>query len=259
MLRPFEIAPPPVLMTSAEGLASGSLMPTDLYLPVGEGMLARGFKRDEMSDGNTLKTFRESVPSSARTSFDAGVASLSRGDYTQAENSFKSAIDIDADATGALVYLAATFAASGHDQEAAGAWQTALIEGSDQPQIYSWLADALMRTNDLGEARTILLEAVEKWPADPRFAKPLALLYGMFGQGREAVRTLARHIEAQPNDLEALALGVEWTYHLHLAGTTATTRAEDVKRARAYADSYAKAKGPQAALVRQWMEYLQGK
>jgi VWFA-related protein len=259
MLRPFEIAPPPVLMTSAEGLASGSLMPTDLYLPVGEGMLARGFRRDEMSEGNTLKTFRERVPSSARTSFDAGVASLSKGDYTHAENSFKSAIDIDADATAALVYLAATFAASGHDQEAAGAWQTALIEGSDEPQIYSWLSDALIRTNDLGEARTILLEAVEKWPADPRFAKPLALLYGMFGQGREAVRTLARHIEAQPNDLDALALGVEWTYHLHLSGTTATTRAEDLKRARAYADSYAKAKGPQAALVKQWMEYLQGK
>jgi hypothetical protein len=33
--------------------------------------------------------------------------------------------------------------------------------------------------------------------------------------------------------------------------------AEDLKRAREYADAYARAKGPQLALVKQWVEYLE--
>lgn len=257
MLRTFEIAPPPVLMTSAEGLAAGALMPTDLYLPVAEGLMARAFRREDVVAPATLKVFRDRVAPRGQAAFDAGVQSLGRGDYPSAETSFKSVIDVDADSTAALVYLAATFAASGHDQEAAGAWQTSLIEGSDVPEIYRWLGDALLRQNDLGDARNILQEAVEKWPADARFAKPLAILYATFGQGREAVRTLARHLEHDPADIEALALGVEWMYHLHLSNATAYSRAEDLKRARGYADRYAGTKGVQQALVRQWMEYLE--
>jgi len=246
-----------VLMTSAEGLAAGALMPTDLYLPVAEGLMARAFRREDVVAPATLKVFRDRVAPRGQAAFDAGVQSLGRGDYPSAETSFKSVIDVDADSTAALVYLAATFAASGHDQEAAGAWQTSLIEGSDVPEIYRWLGDALLRQNDLGDARNILQEAVEKWPADARFAKPLAILYATFGQGREAVRTLARHLEHDPADIEALALGVEWMYHLHLSNATAYSRAEDLKRARGYADRYAGTKGVQQALVRQWMEYLE--
>lgn len=257
IVRRFEIAPPPVLMTSAEGLASGALMPTDLYLPVAEGLMGRAFRRDEVVAPATLKVFRDRVAPKGQAAFDAGVQLLGQGDYPSAETSFKSVIDVDADSTAALAYLAATFAAAGHDQQAAGAWQTSLVDGSDVPEIYQWLGDALLRTNDLGEARNILQEAVEKWPADARFAKPLALLYATFGQGREAVRTLARHIEYDPADIEALGLGVEWMYHLRLSNAVAYSRPEDLTRARGYADRYAAGKGPQQALVRQWIEYLE--
>ena len=82
--------------------------------------------------------------------FEQGVAS-SPGRISQGRRiSFKSAIQADSDnASAALAYLAATFAAAGHDAEAASAWQTALIDGSDLPQIYVWLGDALMRTRNL--------------------------------------------------------------------------------------------------------------
>jgi Tfp pilus assembly protein PilF len=257
LVRTFEIAPPPVLMTSAEGLSSGALVATDLYLPVGEGLLARPFRREDVIAPATLKLFRDRVVAARQPSFDDGVQALGRGEFPSAESSFKKAVDVDADSTAALAYLGATFAAAGHDQQAAGAWQTSLIEGSDIPEIYQWLGDALLRTNSLGDARNILLEAVEKWPADPRFAKPLALLYATFGQGREAVRTLDRHIEHYPEDAEALALAVEWMYHLRLSNAAAYSRAEDQKRARAYADQYVKTKGLQQALVRQWVDYLE--
>jgi hypothetical protein len=40
------------------------------------------------------------------------------------------------------------------------------------------------------------------------------------------------------------------------AGAVVHTPAEDYKLAQTYADAYAKASGPQLALVRQWVDYL---
>ncbi len=184
------------------------------------------------------------------------MALLASKDFVKAETALKSVIQGDADSTAPLVYLAATFAASGHDLEAANTWQTSLVDGEDIPQIYEWLGDAMMRNHDLGQARVILEEAIAKWPADVRFAKPLALLYATFGQGREAVRTLVRHLADHQQDVEALYLGIQWIFQLHQAGASALTRAEDVKLARGYATAYEKAKGPQTALVKQWISFL---
>ena len=61
------------------------------------------------------------------------------------------------------------------------------------------------------------------------------------------------------DDVDSLLTGVEWIYQLRVAGTSAQSPAEDVKLARTYADAYAKAKGPQAALVRRWMDFLEKK
>jgi hypothetical protein len=52
---------------------------------------------------------------------------------------------------------------------------------------------------------------------------------------------------------------VEWIYQLRQSNLSARTPAEDVKLARGYADAYLKAKGPQAALVKQWMDALEGR
>jgi hypothetical protein len=76
------------------------------------------------------------------------------------------------------------------------------------------------------------------------------------GLGREAVRTMQRHLEAQPADVEGLFMGVEWIYNLHSLGAVARSKAEDLKVARTYAGAYERAKVPQVALVKQWIEYL---
>jgi hypothetical protein len=90
-----------------------------------------------------------------------------------------------------------------------------------------------------------------------RFTKPLALLYAVFGQGKEAVRTLERWIDAHPDDASAQALGVEWMFRLHEAGASARTPADDLKLAREWADAYTRTKGPQVALVKEWMGALE--
>jgi tetratricopeptide (TPR) repeat protein len=259
LTRGFEVAAPPVLMTSASGAAAASIPMADVYLPVEEQMLARPFARLDALRPDVVSRFRDRVAPASLPAFNQGISALSAGDYGRAEQSFKAAVSVDADSTPILTYLAAVFAAAGHDGEAAGAWQTALIDGSDIPEIYIWLGDALLRSHELAQARTILEEAMAQWPDDPRFAKPLALTYATFGQGREAVLMLERHLTAHPEDRDALMLAVEWLYHLKVLGTTAHSRAEDQALARRYADAYLKeAKGQQAALVRQWLAFLEG-
>jgi VWFA-related protein len=256
LTRPFEVAPPKVLMTSAEGLGAVSV-DRELFLPIDEAGMAAPFHREEAVNPGTIQQFRERIAPEIKASFEEGVAFLAAGNYAKAEVSFKKAIDPDGDSTVPLVYLAAAFAAAGHNIEAASAWQTALIEGSDYPQIYQWLGDALMRERDYSAARTILEEAVGKWPSDPRFTKPLAMLYGTFGRGREAVRTLERYISERQDDRDAYYLGVQWIYTVHSEGAFVHGRADDAKLARAYAQLYEKAGGPQVALVKQWVEFLE--
>lgn len=253
--RPFEVAAPAVLMTSAT--SSTVTMPTDIYLPVAESMLSRGFNAGEVSRKDTVQSFRAHVPEKALAAFDKGVQAFSHGSYPEAEVTFKSAIDPDTDSSAIIAYLAAVFAAAGNDQQAAGAWQTALIDGSDFPQVYEWLAGSLLRTRDLSTARSMLEEAVAKWPSDVRFARPLALVYATLGQGPEAMRALERHLAAHREDVDGMFMGVEWMYQLHSAGVILHTPAEDLKLAKSYADAYTKAKGPQAALVKQWVGFIE--
>jgi Flp pilus assembly protein TadD len=255
LTRPFEVDAPAVLMTSA---AVPSITTTsDVYLPVPDELFARKFLRDAAARADTLRAFRATVAEPSRSAFDEGTKALASGDYPKAEQSFKSAIKPDTDVTAPMAYLAAVYALSGNDAQAAGAWQTTMIDGGRFPEVYEWLGDTLLRTHELAEARTVLEEAAAKWPSDARFTKPLALIYAVFGQGREAVRTLERWIAAHADDASSLSLGVEWMFRLHAAGAVAHSAAEDLKLATAWADAYTKTKGPQVALVKEWMQALE--
>lgn len=257
LTRAFEVSAPAVLMTSAE--AGAVLSTADVFLPVSDSMFGRVFDRGDLARSETLQAFRPRVAQPARAAFDAGVSALASGDLGKAETSFKAALGTDAENTAVLAYLAAVFAAAGRDDQASGAWQTALVDGSDFPQIYEWLSDALMRQRRFAEARGVLEEAVSKWPGDNRFAKPLALVYATFGQGPMAVRLMERHLDDHPDETEALQLAVEWLYHLKRAGAVARSPAQDAALARRYANAYAKTKGSQQALVRQWMQFIDAK
>ena len=256
LARAFEVAAPKVLMTSAEG-AGPMAADAELFLPVEEKAMKPAFQRDRAVDKATLEPFRARVPENARAAFDQGVAFMTAGDYVHAEQSFKKAIDPDIDSTAGLAYLAASFAASGHDVQAASAWQTALVDGTELSQIYQWLGDALIRTHEYGEARAILEEAAGRWPSDRRFTKPLAMLYATFGKGREAVRTIERYLSDQPDDADALYVALEWLYHVRSAGAVVHNKAEDLKLAQTYAADYERLGGKQIPLVKQWLGFLQ--
>jgi tetratricopeptide (TPR) repeat protein len=228
-----------------------------VYLPLSDAFLSHPFDRTAALDAPLLDRFRTHVSEPLRPAFEEGVRQLRDGSFAEAEASFKKVMNPEGDSTAALVYLAATYAASGHDLQATSAWQTSLVDGSDIPQIFEWLAGAALRVRDMAQARATLEEAIAKWPGDARFARPMSMVYAGFGQGPEAIRSLERHLAEHPDDLEMLFAGVEWIYQLRLAGATAHSPAADVQLARNYADRYITAGGPQVALVRQWMTYLQ--
>lgn len=253
----FEVGAPAVLMTSAS--TAPETTAREVYLPVADSVFGVKFDASRVLDADVLQSFRQRVPASQQAAFDDGVNAFRGGAYSQAEGHFKRAVTPEADSSAALAYLAATYAAGGHDTEAASAWQTSLVDGVDHPETYEWLAGALMRSHDLGLARTMLEEAVARWPSDVRFTKPMAVVYGTFGQGPQAVRSLERYLEKHPDDADALLMGVEWIYQLRSANAVAHSPADDVALARKYADAYIATSGPQAPLVKQWMEFLERK
>jgi tetratricopeptide (TPR) repeat protein len=224
---------------------------------VEEGVFAGRFGGDEALKPQNLDPFLQRVPATTKPAFEEGLTELRKANYVAAEGSFKRAIRPDVDSTSALVYLAATMAAAGHDAEAASAWQTALIDGSDLPQIYEWLANTLVRTRDFTGARSILEEAVGRWPSDTRFDRTLALSYATLGRGREALRLLDRFITDGHPDPDLLFLGVEWILQAHNSRSVVMSGPGDLALARKFAAQYAQAKGPKQALVQQWVDFLE--
>jgi VWFA-related protein len=255
--RAFEIAAPAELTSaSSPSVPAASAPGTPLYLPVEQKDLARPFAREDALKATILQAFQERVPSSARAAFDEGITHLQKREYKDAEASFKRAITPDADSTGSLAYLGVTYASAGRDTQAASVWRTAMADGEDLPQLYEWLGDALLRLKSTGEARPILEEAESRWPADPRFARPLALIYATFGKGLDAVRLLEKFLQDRTDDQATLFLVVEWMFNAHRGGQLIHDRAEDVRLAHAYADQYLKSGGLNEPLVKQWLNYL---
>jgi Tfp pilus assembly protein PilF len=259
--RRFELAAP----TAAAASAAAADVPrrsatldsrTEFFLPIATADLAAPFQVADALRPETLEPFSAMVPAAARTSFDEGIRHLRARNYRAAEDSFKRAILPDSDFTAATVYLAVTFAASAHYIDAANAWQTALIGRSDLPQLYLWLGTALLRAREFGRAQSILEEAAGRWPADTRFARPLAMLYATTGKGYDAMQMLQRHLAATTGDVDALYLGVQWIYQMHVNGAVLRDRAADLALARAYADQYLRVNGPKEVLVKEWIDYL---
>jgi tetratricopeptide (TPR) repeat protein len=229
---------------------------TEMFLPMEGSDLVSPFKVADALAPEMLRMFVDRIPTAAKPAFDEGVLHLQSGDAVAAAASFKTAIKQNTDFTAAVSYLAVTLAASGHDLEAAGAWQTALAGGSDLPQLYLWIGQALLRVREFPRAQSILEEAARRWPEDIRFAWPLAMLYATTGKGYDALASLEKYLAASPADADALFLGVQWIYQVHLSGKVLHDKPSDLALARTWSDAYTRANGSKQPLVNQWLGYL---
>jgi len=198
-------------------------------------------------------------PKLLSTAFLKGLALFGKGEIVAASNEFRASIDAAPDFLPAVFYLGACYAAGRQDQEAAGAWQTALITESDARIIYDVLGDALLRIQDGEEAWSLLSEARAKWADDDRFVPRLAASAALRRRPQDAMALLDGYIGRHPSDADALLLALRLLYETRSAGGRISSASDDLASARRYADLYRAAGGTNMALVTRWLAFIGGK
>jgi tetratricopeptide (TPR) repeat protein len=281
---------------STGGAAAGSVSPPRVSFAAGEsGSLVKAFSRQDVLGRDTLEYFldrlRSASPEAATdpsasiafaavvdarfdraitslvpadpkllsTAFLKGLALFGMGELEPAAAQFRASLDAAPDFLPAAFYLGACYAAGGHDREAVGAWQAALITESDARIIYDVLGDALLRLQDADEAASVLTEARDKWIDDDRFVPRLAASEALRRKPREAIALLDGYVARQPSDADALLLALRLLYDARSAGGRVLSAADDIELARRYADLYKAAAGANQALVDRWVAFISGK
>ncbi len=180
---------------------------------------------------------------------DPSARALARADLERAAQRFREALRADADFLPAAVFLGACYAIGGRDQEAAGAWQTALIGIDDDPRLFALIVDARLRAGDATGAEDLAAEAERKWPADAGLRQRRAVLELTRGRVAEAL-TAIDAVQRPSPDLLFAALRI--LHGARAAGLTVEDPSRDRARFERYAARYAELGGPETALVTGW-------
>jgi VWFA-related protein len=188
---------------------------------------------------------------SADLAFLRGLGLYARGEMAGAADQFRATLRLRPDFVPATVYLGAASAALGRDQDAVGAWNTAMLEDARSPVLSLLMADALLRRGEVDSAVDLLKEAASSWPDDERFRQRLGLAYLAGGRTAEAMPLLSAYADAHPADADTLFALVRVLYE------TRGAPGADRERFLRYARAYVAAAGPQQALVAQWIKAVQ--
>jgi tetratricopeptide (TPR) repeat protein len=148
-------------------------------------------------------------PDPALAAMLRGLGLLEADRTNDALTQFKAALDDSPDLSAALVYAGACYAATGHDREAAGAWQTALIDDPTARPIYTLLIDALLRLGDHARARDVLARASARWPSDLELARRQVIALAAAGDRDQARARLDELVAIAPDDGAAACLGFQ--------------------------------------------------
>lgn len=156
----------------------------------------------------------------------------------------------------ARLFLGATLAEANRHKEAAGLLQSAAADIGDALPIARMAGLSWLRAGDVNLA----IAALEKsaTPTDAATMRTLALAYVVANRPADAMPLLAKYLETNPADREALLAGVYASYASHAPAAKPATLTADRTRAQAWAKSYAAKKGAHQALVDAWVTYLQG-
>jgi len=186
-----------------------------------------------------------------------GLELLMKGQLDQAANQFGVAMRNAPDAPIASFYLGACYAAAGRDKEAVSSWERARGAKLDLPALQTVLADGWLRLGRPADALEPLKQALAREPGNDEIRRNLAVAQSYLGLHEEAYPTIVKYLDAHPTDADALLVAMHALYQVHVEGKTIESAGQDKARAATYARAYAAAKGPQAALVEKWAEFLQ--
>ena len=211
---------------------------------------ARAGRFDEAIQALTSRS--GTVPST----FLSGLALYSKGELEPAAAKFRETLRLDSEFFPAAFYLGSCYAAGGRDQEAVGAWQLSLVTQSDAPFIFTLLADALLRLRDVPQALDVLNEAAAQWPEDDEVEIRIATAYALSGKRAEALEKFEAYLAKHPDDQDRHFLALRTLYEARASGKPVRTAEEDRALFTRWAAAYAATKGPQQALVDQWMRAM---
>jgi hypothetical protein len=109
---------------------------------------------------------------------------------------------------------------------------------------------------DVGRAIAPLREALSKWPEDDQVRRRLALAYAVTLQHKEALATIEPYLPRHPSDHEAILVAVHAIYASAVLGQPLLEGTQNRDRITTYAAAYAAAKGPHAALITTWANFV---
>jgi hypothetical protein len=182
--------------------------------------------------------------------FVAGLGRLQAGDLEEAAQAFRAALKVAPDFAPALIYLGACYAAGAKDQEAAGAWQMALVRERTSPELQRLAIEAWLRADKPAAALALLNQARQRWPEDDAFVRLQAQVALADGRQQEGLDLVAQIKQPDPS---TLLLALTALYDASRRKTPVWDDARDLETMRRLRDSYAALQGDSLALVDAWL------
>jgi len=254
--RPADAAP----FQPGDVLAPGVLAPFLDELAARPGQAARP-AIERAKAGRLTEAAQQLKPGNANDPappFIRGLALLANGQIQAASDAFRDALRADPEFLLGAFYIGACYAAGGREQQAINAWQTSLVGLDRFPAVYRVLGDALIRAGQPERAAMLLEEALARWPDEETLA--LRMVKAAFESGRyERVWERADRVTGgQPGDATILFLAMQAVFEtvVDRADAPADTLLPRLKR---YRDLYVAAGGPHAALVAEWVAFVERK
>ncbi len=214
---------------------------------------------DEAKAGGLLKISDKlggSGREDARIAFLRGLGLLARNEIDGASAQFRTALRLESGLFPVAFYLGATYAASGDDRQAVGAWQTALITETGAPVLYDLLSEALLRLEEGEQALDISREGVAAFPKDEELKRQFGIACAMTGRDPEALDALGPYVESHPTDAGALFVLLRVLFE-GFAGDGKGQGGLDRTRLVQYARAYVDTQGPNREIVAHWLKYLE--
>ncbi len=186
-----------------------------------------------------------------------GLELLMKGQLDPAANQFGVALRNAPDAPIASFYLGVCYAAAGRDKEAVSSWERARAAQLQLPALQTVLADGWLRLGRPADALEPLREALSREPQNDNVRRNLAIAQSHLGLHEQAYPTIVPFLEKNPSDVDgsgcaARAVSGARRREDDRIGEPRTRPRRLSTRARMWL-----AKGPHAALVEKWAEFLQ--
>jgi VWFA-related protein len=183
--------------------------------------------------------------------FIGGLAALKRGELPQATALFQRTLRGAPDFVGVAFFIGASHAASGRDQEAAGAWQMSLLSREAEP-AHRFLVDALLRVGEGQRALDVIQRGPEPWKTRPDAQHREVLAQAVAGDA-SALSGVQKLIAERPSDPDLLLVGIQVLYRKHLSERLA---GPELSLFDEWTRRYQDTAGPRRPSVAPWRSYV---